>query len=60
MTAQLANGGYKIYPKIVYDDSKPSVDEIKNKMKEFENKEEQNVSSLNKKRTNTFFKICSK
>ena len=46
MTAQLANGGYKIYPKIVYDDSKPSADEIKNKMKEFENKEEQNVSSL--------------
>ena len=49
MTAQLANGGYKIYPKIVYDDSKPSADEIKNKMKEFENKEEQNVSSLIKK-----------
>lgn len=49
MTAQLANGGYKIYPKIVYDDSEPSADEIKNKMKELENKEEQNVSSLIKK-----------
>ena len=49
MTAQLANGGYKIYPKIVYDDSETSANEIKNKMKEFENKEEQNVSSLIKK-----------
>ena len=49
MTAQLANGGYKIYPKIVYDDSKPSADEIKSKMNEFEGKEEQNASSLIKK-----------
>ena len=58
MTAQLANGGYKIYPKIVYDDSKPSADEIKNKMKEFENKEEQNVSSLIKKGQTLFSKYA--
>ena len=32
MTAQLANGGYKIYPKINLDDSKDSLDIIKNKI----------------------------
>ena len=34
MTAQLANGGYKIYPKIVKDENQLSVDQIKNKMLE--------------------------
>ena len=34
MTAQLANGGYKIYPKIVEDENQLSVDQIKNKMLE--------------------------
>ena len=33
MTAQLANGGYKIYPKIVLDKNQDSLEEIKLKMK---------------------------
>jgi len=32
MTAQLANGGFKIYPKINIDDSKDSLEVIKNKI----------------------------
>ena len=32
MTAQLANGGYKIYPKINVNDSKDSLETIKNKI----------------------------
>jgi len=34
MTAQLANGGFKIYPKINFYDSKDSLDTIKNKISE--------------------------
>ena len=34
MTAQLANGGFKIYPRINYYDSKDSIEEIKNKISE--------------------------
>ena len=47
MTAQLANGGYKIYPKILYDKNQDTYDEIKNKIKENENKTQtsDNVSS---------------
>ncbi len=33
MTAQLANGGHKIYPKIIFDKNSESVENIKNKMK---------------------------
>ena len=33
MTAQLANGGYKIYPNIIFDKNQESVEVIKNKMK---------------------------
>jgi penicillin-binding protein 2 len=33
MTAQLANGGYKIYPRITVDKKQPSVEAIKNLMK---------------------------
>jgi len=32
MTAQLANGGYKIYPKIISDENQVSVEQIKYKM----------------------------
>ena len=44
MTAQLANGGHKIYPKIIFDKKSESVESIKNKMKlsEQANKEETN------------------
>ncbi len=34
MTAQLANGGFKIYPKINFDESKDSLEIIKNKISE--------------------------
>ncbi len=45
MTAQLANGGYKIYPNILADEKRDTVDEIKNKMKleELEIKQQQNL-----------------
>ena len=45
MTAQLANGGYKIYPNILASDKRDSLDEIKNKMKleELGVKEQQNL-----------------
>ena len=33
MTAQLANGGHKIYPKIIFDNKSESVESIKYKMK---------------------------
>ena len=33
MTAQLANGGHKIYPKIIFDNKSESVESIKHKMK---------------------------
>ena len=33
MTAQLANGGHKIYPKIIFDNKSDSVESIKYKMK---------------------------
>ena len=33
MTAQLANGGHKIYPKIIFDDQQESIESIKQKMK---------------------------
>ena len=32
MTAQLANGGHKIYPKIIFDDQQESIESIKQKM----------------------------
>jgi len=38
MTAQLANGGHKIYPKIIIDENKENAEKIKNKMlKKIEN-----------------------
>ncbi len=49
MTAQLANGGHKIYPKIVHDKDEPSADEIKGKMSQVKNEEEEIASSLIKK-----------
>ena len=33
MTAQLANGGHKIYPKIIFDGQQESIESIKQKMK---------------------------
>ena len=34
MTAQLANGGFKIYPKIIVDENSKTVEQIKSNMKE--------------------------
>ena len=38
MTAQLANGGYKIYPRIRVDKNQDNIEDIKNKMKIMANK----------------------
>jgi penicillin-binding protein 2 len=44
MTAQLANGGFKIYPKIILDKNADTLEEIKNKMKENTlNKNDENI-----------------
>ncbi len=44
MTAQLANGGYKIYPKIIMDDNQETLEDIKNKMLESARKQkEENI-----------------
>ena len=48
MTAQLANGGFKIYPKIVLDPNQETVEEIKSKMlSEVETNEEDIKSRFN-------------
>jgi len=41
MTAQLANGGHKIYPKIIFDNKQETVEIIKEKMKFAEEKNEE-------------------
>ena len=44
MTAQLANGGYKIYPKIIMDDNQETLEDIKSKMLESARKQkEENI-----------------
>tara|TARA_B100001121_G_scaffold229388_1_gene202672 strand:- start:41 stop:619 length:579 start_codon:yes stop_codon:yes gene_type:complete len=48
MTAQLANGGFKIYPKIVLDSNQETVEQIKSKMlSEMETNEEDIKSRFN-------------
>ena len=44
MTAQLANGGYKIYPRIIVDKNQPSVNDIKYQMQA--NEDESQVQEL--------------
>jgi len=44
MTAQLANGGYKIYPKIIVDKNQPSLNDIKYQMQV--NEDESKVQGL--------------
>ena len=48
MTAQLANGGFRIYPKIVVDEKDYSAEVIKNKMDENALKKGENISSIRK------------
>ena len=54
MTAQLANGGHKIYPKIILDDQQESIETIKQKMKlAEENNEDSKLLSATEKIFNT-------
>jgi penicillin-binding protein 2 len=46
MTAQLANGGHKIYPKIILEDKQESIETIKQKMKLASEKNEENSKLL--------------
>jgi len=45
MTAQLANGGYKIYPKIKFEKNQDSAEQIKNKMVQKAIEKEENGSA---------------
>ena len=51
MTAQLANGGHKIYPKIIYENNQENVETIKQKMKlaEENKSEDSNLLSATEK-----------
>ena len=58
MTAQLANGGFKIYPKIIFDENNKSVEEIKSIIeKNSKNLEERSelLDFLNKKEHERLF-----
>jgi len=54
MTAQFANGGYKIYPKIVVDKNEDTLEYIKNKM---QHQPEENITGDEKSRLNINDKI---
>ena len=59
MTAQLANGGYKIYPRITVKNNQETVDQIKNKMQQATIKDEKKDSSIFKA-TEMFFETKTK
>ena len=59
MTAQLANGGYKIYPRITVDDKQDSVDQIKIKMEQEVKKSKEKDTSIFKA-TESFFETKTK
>ncbi len=46
MTAQLANGGHKIYPKIIFDNKQDAIEDIKRKMKFAEEKNDEDSKLL--------------
>ena len=46
MTAQLANGGHKIYPKIIFDEKQETIESIKEKMKLAEEKKQEDANLL--------------
>tara|TARA_Y100000590_G_scaffold5770_1_gene7689 strand:- start:270 stop:854 length:585 start_codon:yes stop_codon:yes gene_type:complete len=46
MTAQLANGGHKIYPKIIFDNKQDTIENIKEKMKFAEIKNDEDLKLL--------------
>ena len=49
MTAQIANGGYKIYPKIIVDENQETLEDIKSAMK--------NNSKINKATKNSLIEV---
>ena len=55
MIAQLANGGFKIFPRITVDGSQESLEEIKYKMAQSLNEVEKDDSSIIKKTAEEFF-----
>ncbi len=46
MTAQLANGGHKIYPKLIFDNKQESIEAIKQKMKFAEENKVEDINLL--------------
>ena len=46
MTAQLANGGHKIYPKLIFDNKQDSIEAIKQKMKFAEENKVEDINLL--------------
>ena len=47
MTAQLANGGYKIYPKIIFNQNQETLEEVKNSIqKNYENFKESKIGLI--------------
>ena len=58
MTAQLANGGFKIYPKIKVDESNKTVEEIRIKINE--NRRELNKENIGLQDTTKLLKLISK
>ena len=60
MTAQLANGGYKIYPKIVADKDQISVEDIKSKKLESLNEDKNKKILPNIKVVEDLFKVPKK
>ena len=55
MTAQLANGGFKIYPKIILEENEKTLEQIKSKMRENENRLDGEL-----KETNEFLEFYNK
>ena len=55
MIAQLANGGFKIFPRITVDGSQESLEKIKYKMAQSLNDSEKDDSSIIKKTAEEFF-----
>ena len=56
MTAQLANGGFKIFPRITVDKNQESLEKIKYKMKESLKITNENSSSLIRSAEEIFYK----
>tara|TARA_B110001450_G_C17382968_1_gene384477 strand:- start:33 stop:629 length:597 start_codon:yes stop_codon:yes gene_type:complete len=60
MTAQLANGGYRIYPKIISNDNEDSVDDIINLIKKNELNNKNNKNNQFEEASEKFLNIINK